>query len=215
MPQAASMAGSLEEQPSPLLRLPAELREHIYRYVLVNDEPIAIPSQSWTLGFPLDPSDPPFTCTCRQIRSEALAIFYSENIFTDRLYGAGCEYWFLQLPPEKLGMLSEARIEMPYGWCKPDHNQRALDTINAAIKATGVTMQPGALYVRIWPDGPDDTDHTCAVWSSSPASDAAALQGRMSRLRPGDRGQTWRVVELSDTDRERKRSEYRVLEYWE
>lgn len=61
---------------SPLLSLPPEMRNRIYRFALVEEDDIEIPS-----GGPF-PSDPPLLRTCSQIRGEAISIFYLENTFS-------------------------------------------------------------------------------------------------------------------------------------
>ncbi|KAK3707637.1 hypothetical protein LTR37_011985 [Vermiconidia calcicola] len=55
-------------------KLPAELRNHIYRLVLVRSQKIG---RTYCALL----SEPALLATCRQIRTEALAIYYSENVF--------------------------------------------------------------------------------------------------------------------------------------
>lgn len=59
---------------SPLLRLPAELRNTIYDYALVTDTPLVISGP--------EPSQPGITRACKQTRSESLRIFYTRNSFS-------------------------------------------------------------------------------------------------------------------------------------
>lgn len=62
-------------QDSPLTRkLPAELRNRIYRLVLV--QPYGIDVSRIRA-----PNEPALLATCSQVREEALAVYYSENIF--------------------------------------------------------------------------------------------------------------------------------------
>jgi len=72
---------------SPLMKLPAELREHIYRYTIVSDSPIVTdPHDTATI------KQPNLLLTCRQIRSETLPIYYRENTFDipiNNMDGAG------------------------------------------------------------------------------------------------------------------------------
>ena len=59
---------------SPLLELPAELRNNIYRYALVSDDPIYITPDGLRTRKAL-------LQTCEQIKNEATGIFYAENVF--------------------------------------------------------------------------------------------------------------------------------------
>lgn len=62
------------DQRSRLLTFPAELRDHVFRLALVNGSPIEVyPEEAANKAALL--------ATCKQIRSEALAIYYSENTF--------------------------------------------------------------------------------------------------------------------------------------
>ena len=70
--------------PSPFLKLPAELRNHIYDIVLISTkvfrlDDIFIYIHPEEVLYPLH--QPPLTCVCRQVRSETLPIFYRDNIF--------------------------------------------------------------------------------------------------------------------------------------
>lgn len=58
---------------SPLLQLPAELRNIVYRYSLIKTGEIRIQLR--------DLIPPSILCVCRQIRHEASSIFFSENTF--------------------------------------------------------------------------------------------------------------------------------------
>lgn len=60
---------------SPLLRLPAELRNRIYELVLVSPEPATIAGRKNYFS-----SSPQILRTCRQINNEATAILYSDNV---------------------------------------------------------------------------------------------------------------------------------------
>ena len=58
---------------SPLLRLPGELRNKIYEYVLVEDYPIDV--------FPGMTQPPALLATCKTIRNEGIVIWVSNNLF--------------------------------------------------------------------------------------------------------------------------------------
>ena len=67
-PQIRNMAAQ-----SPLLRLSGELRNKIYREVLVDQKSVKVT----TTGVP----EPAFLLTCKQIRREGMDVFYGENRF--------------------------------------------------------------------------------------------------------------------------------------
>lgn len=61
-----------------LLTLPPELRNRIYSYAIAQDQPIKLLDQKDELEF----KEPPLMRSCRTLRKEAGAVFYSENTFT-------------------------------------------------------------------------------------------------------------------------------------
>lgn len=61
---------------SPLLTLPPEIRNEIYRYVLVTENNIRVEHDQ------KPPPDPALLLTCSQIRNEAIRIFYCGNRFS-------------------------------------------------------------------------------------------------------------------------------------
>ncbi|KAK4540490.1 hypothetical protein LTR36_009128 [Oleoguttula mirabilis] len=66
-----------------LLELPPELRNYIYELVVTRNGPIDMRPRSWSLdGLPeIELRQPALAGTCKQIRAEALATFYSLNVF--------------------------------------------------------------------------------------------------------------------------------------
>ncbi|KAK5013629.1 hypothetical protein LTR60_003383, partial [Cryomyces antarcticus] len=65
--------------PFPFLKLPAELRNLVYRFVLVFQERIAFHHEHATAM--AQSSQPPLTKVSRQIRAESLPVFYGGNWF--------------------------------------------------------------------------------------------------------------------------------------
>jgi len=63
-------------QQSPILKLPPELRNAIYRCVLISDTPIDVSERNENL------TPCYLLATCRQIRAEASKMYYSENTFS-------------------------------------------------------------------------------------------------------------------------------------
>ncbi|KAK3109935.1 hypothetical protein LTR53_016292 [Teratosphaeriaceae sp. CCFEE 6253] len=68
-------SSEVEVDSSKLLQLPPELRNRIYVACLVSSEVIDVAHIAET-------NEPALLATCKQIRSEALAVFYGGNIFT-------------------------------------------------------------------------------------------------------------------------------------
>lgn len=60
---------------SPLFKLPAELRNMVYRYAIVTDDRVLI---NKSLGIP----EPGLFSACKVLRSETLTMFHLENKFT-------------------------------------------------------------------------------------------------------------------------------------
>ncbi|KAK4548794.1 hypothetical protein LTR36_008567 [Oleoguttula mirabilis] len=86
---AQSEVAQYNSNPS-LLSIPAELRNHIYRYALVEEGEIRVDAPHRT--------QPALLCTCRQIREEASGILFGENRFTtpvmDLEWPVPTDHWF-------------------------------------------------------------------------------------------------------------------------
>ena len=67
------MASKAQTNSCKLLELPAELRNRIYRFTLCNAAPIQFPRNGL--------EQPALVRTCKQIRSEAVAMYYIDNVF--------------------------------------------------------------------------------------------------------------------------------------
>lgn len=63
-----------------LLNLPGELRNRIYRYVILDDDEIEVTSKG--------PGEPALLRTCTEIRQESIGLYYCENEFDLRI-----EHW--------------------------------------------------------------------------------------------------------------------------
>ena len=71
------MAETQDPTKSPLLKLPAKLRNHIYSFALHGQEPIQINAETRWHGLWYTISEPPLLLVTQQIRTEALPIFYN------------------------------------------------------------------------------------------------------------------------------------------
>jgi hypothetical protein len=74
---SANASGATEEK-SPLLALPAEIRNEIWKWSMRMDHPLSIVGDT--------PKQPPLTKTCRQIRAESIRFFYKENSFSCTIF---------------------------------------------------------------------------------------------------------------------------------
>jgi hypothetical protein len=61
---------------SPLLELPAELRNRIYEYAVAERRKIVVDNGV---------SEPPLTLVCKQVRQESIPIYYTNNKFSTKL----------------------------------------------------------------------------------------------------------------------------------
>ena len=68
-------------KPSPLLSLPAELRNRIYELAVVEPDLIKLMGFRGVGKFEIRVAQPALTRACRQLRRECLALFYEANIF--------------------------------------------------------------------------------------------------------------------------------------
>lgn len=87
-------------QPFRLLGLPAELRNLIYEYCVTSDESVLLPATCEPPG-ELPTVQPPVTKVCRQIRQEALPLFYECNKF--EAFILGCDFRHLIRYAEFIG----------------------------------------------------------------------------------------------------------------
>lgn len=81
--RAAAQREKLNEQNSPLLKIPAEVRENIFIRVVAEEEPLSIvpPELGYSKKADTLVTQPPLSYVSRQCRREAIPLFYSENTF--------------------------------------------------------------------------------------------------------------------------------------
>ena len=122
-----------------LLGLPAELRNRIYTLALVNDETFDITERHRTN---VDRVEPGLLATCRQVRDEALSIFYGGNTFAGAHGDSKLVHAFLKhLPPAKLQLLKQVRrtiIDSRALWGGPEWPDDAKQLIRRCARAYGI-----------------------------------------------------------------------------
>jgi hypothetical protein len=98
----------VEKQPCYLLHIHAEIRNEIYRLVLVSEDKIRVGVND------APPMDPPLLRTNRQIRSEARGIFYKENRaeFSVLNYDIRKIITWLDLSPIHHSLYANAQLEL-------------------------------------------------------------------------------------------------------
>ena len=162
-----------------LLDLPAELRNLIYHFAVVNEKPIKIIQDEWR-GEAEAPKQPALAMTCKQIRDEVLPVFYGANTFVYDPAGdivQSCqrvtESWIQACEPyvnfirsvgvtahlEQAGSYYESGEERYYGWTE----------IECYITAT---LIEGQEWVELWLGGELEDQCICSMeqrrWDSSP-----------------------------------------------
>lgn len=150
------------DQHSPLLNLPAELRNHIFKLAVVKDHPIEI--YSWVAH-----RKAALLATCKQIRSEALAIYYGENTFIFPLPWnpkVTESKWRDAISNRRTDLIRDLRIDLHLGLngsevyvrsqldkCKTNNAYRTIMQIKKQVAETGVGVNCFSLAAR------KDEDH--------------------------------------------------------
>ena len=105
------------KQPFPILRLPREIRDQIYRYGLCATHEVDCSPGSYPFGKPEDgvfkPLTPGLLRTSKQIYRKAKEIFYSENIFKFRYPKYLVDFW------KQIGPENRKRVRQICVWNKP------------------------------------------------------------------------------------------------
>ena len=152
--QTQQMAQPTNDNPCHLLKLPAELRNRIYRLALISDEPVHIyvklrcetvgSSEYSTTAYT---SEPAFLATCKDIRKEALAVFYGGNIFRTPFPSTDIwQPWLLNIAPEKRRLLNNVRVHDRLLW-SPREVNHALRDARRWVEAHQLEIKESALHV--------------------------------------------------------------------
>ncbi|KAK4565850.1 hypothetical protein LTR86_003699 [Recurvomyces mirabilis] len=94
-------------EPSPLLRLPPELRNTIWEHALHEQHPIRIS--------PTDSAEAPLLRTCKNVRSEGELIFYATNDFdaiVTMFDWQHVAHWLRHGPQEKLSLIKSLNLRL-------------------------------------------------------------------------------------------------------
>jgi len=176
-------------QTSPLLRLPPELRNRIYDLTLISEDNVLIARHVHILRYrhmkQSDPDHwgpPSLLGACRQIRAEALKIYYRQNTFqvlceghpNDRLLSL--LPWLQNIPSAARDELRSVRMEDVDGYVCTLAELLIHNTL-LSLSAAGCPLQEGALMIdcylmysvgdrKIWKH----------FWSASPGADAARVR---------------------------------------
>lgn len=101
---------------SPLFALPAELRNKIYEYALIDQDPIPLYFTHRADRITQSCPGPALLQVCHQIRFEATAMYYTNNTFTIKPWNLlRCEpvleAWLRAIGPETRKFVSTVRME--------------------------------------------------------------------------------------------------------
>ena len=137
---------------SPLLSLPAELRNTIYEYVLSKPDGTYVINDVFTrrvtaLRLGIEQWSPPVLLAVnQQIRREAAAIHFSLNTFTYR--GTGELRWWLAVIGANIALLRRIRYDeiVP---CHPKNAQMYLNAEQRILRSTGVNLSNDVLYISM------------------------------------------------------------------
>lgn len=145
-------------QTSGWFKLPAELKNAIYRLVLVREDAIVVcergrfgPRYTFAYKCTDEGNDPPLLRVCREIRTEALAIFYGCNVFQF----AGREplaLWLRRMGEPKRKMLRDVRGFQPARWIRIKADlagdvaqcRELCEAVESFLEGEGVPLRPSA-----------------------------------------------------------------------
>lgn len=156
---------------SPLLKLPPELRSHVYRFALLSVRPIEV-------EYNIDsnvalPTPPALLQMCRQVRAEAYGIYYRKNTFyfcIEDFDATALIQWCRHFPWESTSKEVENTVFTFYIAPSSDWSD-LLQWLEAVFhgQATAIKAIPGFA-------GGNSTDAACALLKM------ASVMGREGRL---------------------------------
>jgi len=154
----ASDSTMLAQDELPLLRLPPELRNCIYR-TLFNDAEISLIDTRIKA--------PGILLTCKQTHQESIGLFYNETTFTSRSF-CDIETWLTGLPTEYLRLVRDVRCQT-----RRATQERTVEDLEfIALQLDGISyalvpeqaeaLKSGATKASVWTRGGE------MVWTSTP-----------------------------------------------
>jgi len=139
------------QQQTPLLSIPAEVRNKIYQLSLVNEDVVL------DVKILSTPTEPALLATCRQIRHEASSIFYGENTFhTDITVGTSLKMvderapcrWLASLGMARCGLLGDLRITTTFRTRGPSVYFDSTSQLDTVLIRRAMTMVPPSALKR-------------------------------------------------------------------
>lgn len=159
-----------------VLQLPAELRNRIYELALTNRKPANLEKQHKTqYGTAFEPA---LLLTCRQLRAEALTIFFGRNISYTWHHRTSITF-LKRMAPEKLKMIKELRIlGLPGGWPEAPTGKRVqLRSYECDLEELGVRIRKGV--VRTFLVVENTFGKSCgSTWTNEPVEAARKAEER-------------------------------------
>ncbi|KAK5709580.1 hypothetical protein LTR17_019664 [Elasticomyces elasticus] len=138
------------KQPLSLLTIPRELRDQIWEKAVIENKPIQVCQSDEYARFRFFPNrEPALLHVSRQLREEALPIYYGCNIFSaESVFGV--VEWLEHLSDDKLKALKNVRpfCYSTWEWQRPD-DVRAWATQVATVGGRGL-VPLSAIFARRW-----------------------------------------------------------------
>ena len=203
------MPSNTAPKPCYLLKLPAELQDRIYEFVLIEEGSFDMvtwatsrPNNQYVMfyveGMQDFASEPGLLVTCKEIREAALPIFYRRNIFTAHPALADAwQTWLLKLTPQKRSMVECVRLHShrtarrlnPYRSATAEEARTTLRKAWEWVVKKGLELKKNALYADVGNGWINDAkfgrndDGTQDTTSQSAAIDLAMLVEGLKRGR--------------------------------
>lgn len=140
----------MDQQQSRLMRVPPELRNHIYELVFKDSlVPVNGFGSIMKRGSPAY-SAPGILLACHQTYNEAINTFYAETIFVAH-YGFQLDHWIKRLPKRVVSLLNHVRLDL--AWCDPGYKtdvfeEQSLGTASKNLQRYGFKCQEKSMGRR-------------------------------------------------------------------
>lgn len=157
-------------QNSLLAKLPPELRNDIFKEVLVSREPIYV-YQPNDLHFEDRWTAPALPQVCQQLRQEAMSIYYGLNVFKIPGHGDQADSvrslcaWLTLLGTQVASFLRIVRLDDCSYWVEQVENRIA--SLRCELERLRIPMRKAKLEVELWSEHPPGNGGQSGVWLSS------------------------------------------------